>query len=340
MPADLSAKPTLSVRARSERPVEAEVTLTYLTSNFDWRAHYVATLAPDGKTMSLFAWLTLANGDETGFADADTMAVAGRLNREDDERLASEARSLSITCWPNQRTHEEELRPDLEAPSPVTTVSAEQFDLTGSVTVETLLNELPQLIAKRENLGDLKLYRIPIPVTVASNSQKQVALLEQPRAKVETFYRWRATFDSDANEPEATKRVLKFENRTSDGLGLPLPSGSFTLYRMHDGQPFLLGEGQMTDRTVGETIEVPLSNAPGVRVFQQPPVHLANKEFAFDVTATNDQPYPVRFQTRFRDDRLVTYSSAKLISRDGARYWEVTLPANGSKTLRVRYRNP
>ena len=38
------------------------------------------------------------------------------------------------------------VRPDLEAPSPVTTVGAEQFDLTGTVTVETLLNELPQLI--------------------------------------------------------------------------------------------------------------------------------------------------------------------------------------------------
>lgn len=37
-------------------------------------------------------------------------------------------------------------RPDLEAPSPVTTVAAEAFELTGTVTVETLLNELPQLI--------------------------------------------------------------------------------------------------------------------------------------------------------------------------------------------------
>ena len=37
-------------------------------------------------------------------------------------------------------------RPDLEAPSPVTTVTAEQFDLTGTVTVESLLNELPQII--------------------------------------------------------------------------------------------------------------------------------------------------------------------------------------------------
>ena len=38
------------------------------------------------------------------------------------------------------------VRPDLEAPSPVTTVDSETFDLTGTVTVETLLNELPQLI--------------------------------------------------------------------------------------------------------------------------------------------------------------------------------------------------
>jgi iron complex outermembrane receptor protein len=38
------------------------------------------------------------------------------------------------------------VRPDLEAPSPVTTVDSEQFDLTGTVTVETLLNELPQII--------------------------------------------------------------------------------------------------------------------------------------------------------------------------------------------------
>ena len=37
-------------------------------------------------------------------------------------------------------------RPDLEAPSPVTTVSAETLELTGTVTVETLLNELPQII--------------------------------------------------------------------------------------------------------------------------------------------------------------------------------------------------
>ncbi|MCT2559667.1 TonB-dependent receptor [Tsuneonella sp. YG55] len=37
-------------------------------------------------------------------------------------------------------------RPNIEAPSPVTVVGAEQVELTGTTTVESLLNELPQVI--------------------------------------------------------------------------------------------------------------------------------------------------------------------------------------------------
>ena len=337
VPADLSAKPTLSVRARSAAPVEATVMLTYLTTNFDWRAHYVATLAPDGKTMSLFAWLTLANGDETGFADADTMAVAGRLNREETERMEPETRSLSLTCWPNQRTHEvDEIRPDLEAPSPVTTVSAEQFDLTGTVTVSGLLGGRKSVIAEREDLGDLKLYRIPIPVSVAAHSQKQVALLDQPEAKMSDLFRWNSFF-ADTAEPQSAKRVLKMDNRKADGLGLPLPAGSFTLYTMRDGQPFLLGEGEMTDRAVGEMVEVVLAAAPGVTVSQRQ-LKRGDKSLETVVTATNDQPLSVRFEARFDDRQKPLTTSGAVKDRDGYWVWETMIPAKTSRTLTVRYR--
>ena len=343
VPADLSAKPTLSVRARSAAPVEAEVTLTYLTSNFDWRAHYVATLAPDGKSLSLFAWLTLANGDESSFVNADTMAVAGRLNREEAERLEPETRSIEITCWPMQRTHQTGgayppppppeaerdsddaivvtgsriARPDLEAASPVTLVKAE-----------------------RENLGDLKLYRIPVPVTVASNSQKQVALLVQPRARVETIYRWRASFSTEETEPQAADQVLKLENREKDGLGLPLPAGTFTLYTMRGDQPFVLGEGEMTDRAVGETVEVTLSETPGVRVTQRE-VDRRDGDKGTELVATNDLPYAVRFEARFNEYARVRLlrSSGKVVRRDGAWWWTTNLPANGIRTLELRFRD-
>ena len=340
VPADLSAKPTLSVRARSERPVEAEVTLTYLTSNFDWRAHYVATLAPDGKTLSLFAWLTLANGDETGFVNSDTMAVAGRLNREYVARMRPETRPIALNCWPSQRTHE------IEA-----TVDSDRFDLDGTVTVETLLAPPPppapesivvtgsRIMAQREDLGDLKLYRIPIPVTVASNSQKQVALLEQPKVRVERFYRWKSFFWNTTEEPESVDHVLRMENRKDRGLGLPLPAGSFTLYADREGQPFLLGEGSLADRAEGETVDVNLEETPGVRVIQRALPKTQRGEWT-EVVVTNDLAHAVRFEARFNVNGMEVSSNPKLERRDGAFWWETVIPSNASRTMRVRYRKP
>ena len=336
VPADLSAKPTLSVRVRAAAPVEAEVTLTYLTSNFDWRAHYVATLAPNGKTLSLFAWLTLANGDETGFSNADTMAVAGRLNREDVARMVPEAQAISIDCWPSGTTTDF-ARPELEAPSPATTVNSETFDRTGSVTVERLIVTGSRVIAQREDLGDLKLYRIPIPVTVASKSQKQIALLEQPSARIVSKYRWDTSFANGTDEPQPAQRLLKMDNRQAAGLGLPLPAGSFTLYTLRDGQPFLLGEGAMTDRAVGEMVDVVLADTPGVDIDQRQVAPTGTNRETI-LTATNDQPVEARLEVRFGDDsKPLKATGGSVKRRDGKWVWEAVIPANSSRTLTLRY---
>lgn len=337
VPADLSAKPTLSVRTRADHPVEADVTLTYLTSNFDWRAHYVATLAPDGKTISLFAWLTIANGDDTGFVNADTMAVAGRLNREVTERLEPEAHAIKLNCWPSQRTHEiptdeigARMRASNAPPPPAPTPEMDSDDaivLTGS-----------RIMARRETLGDLKLYRIPIPVTVASNSQKQVALLEQPQAKFRSFYRWNNSFGNTTDEPTLASRILRFENREKDGLGLPLPAGSFTLYTDRGGNPFLLGEGRMTDRAVGETVDVELSDVPGVHV-EQTDIERNDNDLEQELVVTNDQPFAVAFEARLSGPEHILSSSSKVVRRDGFWWWTLTLPKNSTRTLRVRYRD-
>jgi hypothetical protein len=333
VPATLAAKPTLSVKVGAERPVEADVTLTYLTSGFDWRANYVATLAPDGKTLSLFAWLTLANGDETGFRNAQAMAVAGRLNREDVERLQSEERPIRITCWPSQRTDDIPLDeipafappPPPPPPAPMLERGGEDIVVTGS-----------RIMAEREALGDLKLYRIPIPVTVASNSQKQVALLEQPAVKVQSFYRWVTGFGADASQPTGVQRILRMVNRKAAGLGLPLPAGGFTLYAKRGGRPFLLGEGEMSDRAEGETVEVVIGDSPGLSVVQRQ-LARTKDDSTTELVVTNDQPRPVQFEARFADDRRVRDSSGKLVRRDGSWWWTTTVPANGTATLTVRY---
>lgn len=337
VPPDLAAKPTLSVRVRADRSVEATVRLSYLTTDFDWRAHYVATLAPDSRTLSLFAWLTLANGDETGFRDAETMAVAGRLNWEGVERLQPEIRPINLNCWPQQRTHEipssgDDIMVHMRAPPPPP--PPPPMPERGG-DVENIVVTGSRVMAQREALGDLKLYRIPIPVTVASQSQKQVALIEQPAAQVRTLYRWRTSF-THTNESGSAQQVLQLDNRKAAGLGLPLPAGSLSLFTMRDGRPFLLGEGRMTDRAEGEKVEVELDEAPGVRIVQRP-VERDDDGHETELVVTNDNPHGIRFEAQFRgDDKPI--GAGSLVRRDGSWWWIATIPANGSRTLRLRYR--
>ncbi|ODP37662.1 DUF4139 domain-containing protein [Sphingomonas turrisvirgatae] len=85
VPPGLSAKPTLSIETDSPQAGTAIVTLSYLAWGFDWQANYIARLNEDekggAKTIDLFAWVTLASTDLTSFENAQTMVIAGKINR-------------------------------------------------------------------------------------------------------------------------------------------------------------------------------------------------------------------------------------------------------------------
>ena len=336
VPPGLSARPTLSVRTRASRPVSATVTLSYLANGFDWQANYVATLAPEGDRVDLFAWLTLASGDETSFREADTQAVAGRLNRERIEREPPEESWLRLRCWPQGRTS--------DVP-PVTVVNSQEVRLTGSTRTEDFIAAdgageeaimvAPALRARQEDLGDLKLYRIPEPVTVAARSQKQVAFLEQPGVQVRLIYRQRLD-PSDTLEPIAATRVLATRNRTAEGLGLPLPAGSVQLFTAAGGRPILIGEGTIDDLAIGEDVEIEIGEAPGVmsRITE---TRIGDDWSDYLLSVTNDQAVPVRYEAEFEIEEGQHFRArGRLPRRDGRPLWVVTVPANGSATLRYR----
>ncbi len=142
--------------------------------------------------MDLFAWLTLANADETGFRNASTNAVAGRLNRSTGPATRPRAEPLRLECWPWGTTS--------DVPMVQAVNAEEQIIVTGSRIAMSVppppppppvAMAAPAMMAQQEELGDLKLYRIPEPVTVAAKSQKQVAFLDRNGIKVETLYRQR-----------------------------------------------------------------------------------------------------------------------------------------------------
>jgi hypothetical protein len=332
VPQDLSAKPTLSVRVRSPEPVERDVTLSYITNNFDWQANYVAELAPGAEKISLLAWLTLANGDRTELVDADTMAVAGKLNRDRVRVPPGEAKPIVISCWPQGTTS------DIPLDQLVKAVGGEFIVVTGS----RIASEAPpappppppaverdsgDIMTEQERLGDVKLYRIPKQVTVAAQSQKQVMLLKRPAVAVETVYRLQP---SPSEFESAFERVLVTRNDLSKGLGLPLPAGGVALFGRQEGRRILIGEGRVDDHAVGEKVEIRMNEAPGIRA--RGTVVGSGKNAEFVVTVTNDAPETRNVEIRLPPDAR----GAALAKDEGSMLWRTSVPANGNAELRYR----
>jgi hypothetical protein len=187
--------------------------------------------------------------------------------------------------------------------------------------------------ALQEELGDLKLYRIPDPVTVAANSQKQVAMLEKENVAVEVRYRQRF-YAGNPTEASPPVRLLVTRNRASEGLGLPLPAGRLVLFGAGAQRPILLGEGFVDDKAVGEEVEIEIGAPTGI--LSRTVVPEAGEKGEFELVVTNDRQVPAIFEAEFEEgeDRIVTRE--KLSRREGRPLWRVTVPANGTAKLRYR----
>lgn len=341
VPPGLSARPTLSVRARATRPITATVTLSYLASGFDWQADYVATVGADGQ-IGLFAWLTLANSDETSFANASTQAVAGRIRRQDVPRQPSEGGPLQISCWPWATTSDIPLE-EFERMVREEEMDAEDILMSGYVTGGAPANAPPPppapapMVAQQavqEELGDLKLYRIPEPVTVAARSQKQVALLQQPQVQVRTVYRQRF-YPMDQQVRGLASRYFITRNRREEGLGLPLPAGRLMLFDEAGGRQVLVGQAVIRDFAVGEEVEIDFGEVPGIAGLQTL-LARTRKQADYEVVVTNDRPYSIAYELELLAQPSQVRSEARLGRRNGMTLWSVTVPANGSATLRYR----
>ncbi len=352
VPANLSAKPTLSVMTNSDKAVTATLTLTYMAAGFDWQANYVTQLskdesaAPDsvGKTkVEMFAWMTLANGGNQSFLNANTMAIAGTPNRADNaEPVRPTGEALSIRCWPAQRTHEVPFRGQQQFPWPryqpepdrayfggddseaiVVTATRMKQSLMDSPMAVTAVT-----VAELEDLGDLKLYRIPEPVTVNAKGQKQVAMIVKPDAKFDRLYR--ATLDEPIYIPLGESLplsiFLRTENKSENGLGLPLPSGQAMIFEDSNFGPLLAGEAALRDRAIGEKVELLVGTASDVRMVV---TQISERKYqkGYKVTITNARNEAVNAEVAIPFDLRGKPKGIRKV--DGMPTWVSTVPANG-----------
>ncbi|HEX6742441.1 MAG TPA: hypothetical protein VF079_11680 [Sphingomicrobium sp.] len=345
VPEGLSDKPTLSIRAAAEQPTRATVRLSYLAGQFDWQANYVASLAADGRTLDLFAWLTLANGNDSSFPAAQTQAVAGEPNREEDEDdsgVSPVAPEISLQCWPSGTTSDVEIPPAAPPPPPpMAERDAQDIVVTGSRIPEANLTSASPvtMLAQQEELGDLKLYRIPEPVTVAANAQKQVALLIRDRVPYERIYAIEIGADNEVEEPTQVAIRLRMKNLKPRGLGLPLPSGTVAVFETVGGRPMLVGEPRMADKAIGEDVELTVGESPdvtytlnratpeGERYWESP------RRYTLELSNARSSPAIVEVELPININIELVKPSRRLGIKNGRHFWRATVPANGRTDL-------
>ncbi|MFC3578535.1 DUF4139 domain-containing protein [Sphingomonas hylomeconis] len=348
IPGDLAAKPTLSVTTDSARAATVTVQLSYLAQGFDWSANYVARVAPDGATLDLFAWLTVANGGSQGFAQASTQAVAGAPNKEANARLPrGPAPRLVLRCWPMDGTSTHPRWEIEKSPWPEIREESESYDIvvTGSRVQASMMMAPPPppppapppppMMAQQEELGDLKLYRIPERVTVAALSRKQVAMIDRQQVKFERVYLGErltpfnyGTAAQRDSRPAAL--ILRLRNKKEDGLGLPLPAGGVAVFERARGADLLVGESRLADRAVDEEVELGAGQSGDVR-YTVTVLPLSGKKRSYRVRVTNARDSAATFEIGLPDKPAKT--SAALVERKGVPTWRSIVPANGAAVL-------
>jgi hypothetical protein len=273
--ADLSARSTLSVEVRSPNAVTQQVTLSYLARGFDWAADYTATLSADGKRLNLGAWVTLANSNGVRFPAAHTQVVAGKVNRESGEVEPIDVGGPVLAqCWPRGSTSDfpmilamdrfRELKKGLgvNAPMPMAAMRAASLQ-------EVIVTAAK---AQQEQLGDLKLYRVPDRTTLASRQSKQVRLMDQSDIPVTMIYQTDLPADHHGFMEDASgfsgpaHRLLRTKNTRANHLGLPLPSGSVAVFTARDGERLLQHESGIRDIAVDEEVEIDMGESSDVQV--------------------------------------------------------------------------
>ena len=333
-PTGLSAKPTLSMTTKDQPGGRRTITLVYLSQQFDWQANYVGEFSADASELNLFAWLTMASSDDTSFVDAQAAAIAGKVNREggEDDNASDNAQSLDrrYNCWPSREAML--APPPVMAPAPMEVGFADGDIVVTAMRREALSQSAPMAVtAVNENLGDLKLYRIPVPVTVAARAQKQVAFLVKPRVKGAMIYR--VQYVNDLEEPEM---LFRFKNSKANGLGEPLPAGKVALFQQGGNQRFLVGEASIADKANEEDVDLVFGSASNVTVEAEDGEAGGKNWQSKRLTIRNASPMPIRFEAEFPvADESTAFSkfTGKMLARPGKLVWTVTVPANGTSTL-------
>jgi len=200
--------------------------------------------------------------------------------------------------------------------------------------------------AVEEQLGDLKLYRVPERVTVSAKGLKQIAFLEKDRVEGDIAYTGGCSpGDDDGGDFRHAGLLFRTENDERHGLGAALPMGGVTIFEPSEAGELLLAETNMRDHAEGQDVEIELGESPQVQFS-------CAREADFDwnsgqhlwlpmrVTLTNANDRPVRIRLSLGASGQWNVRKVRgAYLKDGQRMVESDVPPNDSREFRWEVRS-
>jgi hypothetical protein len=199
--------------------------------------------------------------------------------------------------------------------------------------------------AKRDDLGDYKLYALNEPTTVAAQQTKQIGFLRHEAVPFEAVY----AFHVDAQDgtvdstPAATQMVLKLRNTIEQGLGEPLPAGGVAVSAPGPGErSLLIGQTDVRDTPVGLPWRLPLGAsyavevAPRVVAYEHQGKALVT---TIEATLTNARGVPVTIELRHTIEPgtwRVTEEPLDHTIEAGEPQWTIPLAAGEQRVFRYQ----
>jgi hypothetical protein len=202
--------------------------------------------------------------------------------------------------------------------------------------------------AREEALGDVKLYRVPEPVTVAARSLKQVAFLDRPSVSGTLFHRGACAPDSDDGDDRQFSPVslwLRTLNNAAHGLGLALPSGKVAVFEPTRAGEMVLGEQSIRDYASGQKVELALATSRTVYLTCGRDAKDADvtdgQWHRFHALVSNANNHAITLEIVLADSSVwaVRKLSGRHMITDGRHIMTVNVPANSSRTLYWDIRN-
>jgi hypothetical protein len=171
-------------------------------------------------------------------------------------------------------------------------------------------------------------------VTIAANSQKQVALMTRPGVRVDIV--WRTELTDQGAGPLESLFTLRTRNRSDRGLGLPLPAGGVTLFRDYQGRPVMIGEAAIDDHAVEEKVEMNFPAPPSLNASLEV-LERNGSAVIWRLVVRNAADHSIDYEALLPDPDDEEYRFSRRVRREDGRWiWRTRIPANGTASIEWR----